>query len=106
MAISLELISGRACRGRRGELLVKKCKDLAPAVERLLRPISRTHGVEEGVAGTVVAVKLVRLAELLEQRLGAVDLVAIGVFVVVAEQAEQRAAQLFREIDGRNRPLG
>src|SRR5260370_7459974 len=78
---------------------------LVPTVERLLRAIGRPRGVEEGVAGAVVAVEFVSLAELLEHGFGAVHLVAVGVFVVVAEQAEQRTAQLRREIDGRDRPL-
>ena len=59
-------------------MLVEEGKDLLPAVERLLRPIGRTRGVEETMAGAVVAVELVVLAELLEHRLGAVDLVAVG----------------------------
>src|SRR5262245_24619713 len=67
--------SGGAGGGGGGEMLVEESKDLAPAVERLLRPISRPRGVEEGVAGAVVAVKLVALAELLEHRLGAVHLI-------------------------------
>jgi hypothetical protein len=58
------------------------------------------------MAGAVVAVELVRLAELLEHRFGAVDLVAVGILVVVAEQAEQRTAQLVGEVDGRDRTLG
>src|SRR5262245_48647509 len=62
--------------------------------------------VEKSVAGAVVAVELVSLAELFEHGFGAVHLVAVGVFVVVAEQAEQRTAQFRREIDGRDRALG
>ena len=75
-------------------MMVEEREDLVPPVERLLRPIGRARGVEEGMAGAVVAVELIVLAELLEHRLGPVDLVAVGIFVVVAEQAEQRTAHL------------
>src|SRR5215468_4613316 len=87
-------------------MFAEEGEHLVPTVGRLLRAIGRTRGVEKGVAGAVVAVELVSLAELLEHGLGAIDLVAVGIFVVVAEQAEQRAAQLCREIDGRDRALG
>src|SRR5262245_66473698 len=87
-------------------MFAEEGKRLVPTVGRLLRAIGRTRGVEKGVAGAVVAVELVSLAELLEHGLGAVDLVAVGIFVVVAEQAEQWTAQLRREIDGRDRALG
>jgi hypothetical protein len=91
---------------RRGQMTVEECKHLVPPVERLLRAIGRPRGVEKCVAGAVVAVELVVLAELFEHGFGAVHLVAVGIFIIVAEQAEQRAAQLRREIDGRDRPLG
>src|SRR6516162_11511649 len=99
-------VSGRAGRGRRGEMPVEECKHLVPAVERLFGAVGGPRGVEKSVAGSVVAVELVVLAEFFEHGFGAVDLVAIGIFVVVAEQAEQRTAQLRREIDGRDRALG
>src|SRR5437763_16778872 len=91
--------SRRASRRRRGKRVVEEGEHLAPTVERLLGAIGRAGGVEEGVAGTVIAVKLVGSAELFQHRLGAVHLIAIGIFVVVAEQAEQRAVQFLGEID-------
>src|SRR6516225_6103939 len=87
-------------------MLAEEREHLAPAVERLLRPISDAGGIEERMAGTVVAVKLVLLAELFQHRLGAIDLIAVGILIVVAEEAEQRATQLLGEINGCNRPLG
>src|SRR6266550_4405665 len=54
----------------------------------------------------VVTVKLVGLAELLEHGFGAVHLVTVWILIVIAEQPEQRTAQLGGEIDGRDRPLG
>src|SRR5262245_27598257 len=99
-------MSGRAGRGRRGEMPVEECKHLVPAVERLFGAVGGPRGVEKSVASAVVAVELVALAELFERSFGAVHLVAVGIFIIVAEQAEQRAAQLRREIDGRDRPLG
>src|SRR5947209_8357125 len=95
--------SRRAGGGRRCEMLVEEGKDLVPAIERLLGAIGRTRRVEEGVASTVVAVKRISLAEFLEHGLGAIDLIAIGILVVVAEQAEQRTAQILGEVDGRDR---
>ena len=49
-------------------MLMEEREDLVPAVERLLGAIGGARGVEKSVAGAVVAVKLVALAELPEQR--------------------------------------
>src|SRR2546429_5756406 len=87
-------------------MFAEERKHLVPAVERLLGAVGGTRGVEKSMAGAVVAVEFVILAELLEHGFGAVHLVAVGVFIVVAEQAEQRTAQLGRQIDGRDWPLG
>jgi hypothetical protein len=73
------------------QVLAEEAEDLAPAVHRLLDPVERPVPVEEAVAGAVVAVELVVLAELLELGLVLVDLLGAGRAVVVAEQAEQRA---------------
>src|SRR5690349_13093993 len=97
--------SGGARRGRGAQMFVEEAEDFAPAIERLLGAIGGTRGVEEGVAGAVVAVELVSFAELLEDGFGAVHLVAVRVFILVAEKPEQRTAQLGRQIDRRNRPL-
>src|ERR687887_591612 len=78
--------SGRARRGRRGKMFVEERKHLVPAVERLLRAIGRARGIEKGMAGAVVAVKLVSLAQLLEHGLGAVHLVTVWILIVIAEQ--------------------
>src|SRR5262245_8188214 len=58
------------------------------------------------MAGTVVAVKLVVFAELLEHGFGAVHLVTVWILIIIAEQAEQRTAQLGSEMDGRDGSLG
>ena len=57
------------------------------------------------MAGAVVAVELVGLAELLEHRLGPVDLIGRRVGIVVAEDAEQWAAQVFGKLDRSARAL-
>ena len=57
------------------------------------------------MTGAVVTVELVILAEFLKHGLDAVHLVAVGVFIVIAEQTEQRGAHLVREIDRRHRAL-
>src|SRR3954465_5277434 len=88
---------GGECRGRRGEMLVKEREHFGPAVERLLGAIGRTRGVEKGMTGAVVAGEFVILAELLEHGFGPVHLIAVGVFVVVAEQTQQRRAHLLGE---------
>src|SRR6516225_4298684 len=98
--------SGCAHYGRLGEMPVEECEYLVPAVERLLRPVGDTRSVEECVAGAVVAMELVALAELAQHRLGAVHLVAVRVLVIVSEQAKQRAAQLLAQVDRRKRTLG
>ena len=46
--------------------------------------------IEEGMACARVAVKLMVLAELLEDCLGAVDLIRTGVLVIVSEYPEER----------------
>jgi hypothetical protein len=65
---------------------------------------------EEGVARVVVAVELVVLAVGLQPLLQLVDLVGRGVGVLVAEQAQQRGAQLGgalgERLDLQREPLG
>ena len=64
---------------------VKEIKDLMPPFDRLLRAIIRTIMRKERMAGAVVPVELVVLAQPLQLGLGAVDLVGGGVGVLVAE---------------------
>src|SRR6185312_450844 len=84
------------------EMLAEERPDLVPAVHRLIDPVQRPVPVEEAVAGTVVAVELVVLAELLELGLVLVDFLRAGRAVVVAEQAEQRALQVLGHVDRRD----
>src|SRR3954468_14104399 len=86
-------------------MLLEEGIGLVPAVDGLLDPVAGSLGGKEAVAGAVIAVELVSLAELLQNRFGAIDMVGRGVLVLVAEQAEQRAAQILGEIDRRHRPL-
>jgi hypothetical protein len=44
------------------------------------------------MAGAVIAVELIGLAKAFECRLGAVDLVGVRVFIVIAEHAKKGAA--------------
>src|SRR5258705_6353929 len=87
-------------------MLAEEGVGLVPAIDRLLDAVAGPLGGEEAVAGAVIAMELVSLAELLQYRLGAVDMVGRGVLVVIAEQAQQRTAQLVGEVDRRHRPLG
>jgi hypothetical protein len=58
--------------------------------------------IEEAVAGAVVAVEFVRLAVLLEFGLMLVHLLGARRAILVAEQAEQRAAEVLRHVDRRD----
>ena len=71
----------------------EELEDALPAVDGGLGPVGRAVDREERMAGAVVAVELVRLAGVLERRLELVDLLGAGELVVVAEEAEQRAAR-------------
>mgnify|MGYP003349308808 CR=1 FL=1 len=87
-------------------MLAEEGMDLVPAVHRLLDAVKRPVPVEEAVAGAVVAVKLVALAEPLEFGLVLVDLLGARCAVVVAEQAEQRTGEVLGHVDRRHRRLG
>src|ERR1700675_1894642 len=56
--------------------------------------------------GAVVAVEFIAFAELLEFSFGAVDLIGMRIFIVVAENSKQRAGQFFRQLDWSHRSLG
>src|ERR1043166_5223720 len=80
--------------------------DLAPAIHGLLDPVKRPVPIKDAVAGTVIAVELVRLAVLLELRFVLVHLLGARRAVVVAEYAEQRAGKILRHLDRRDGRLG
>src|SRR5689334_2831781 len=69
---------------------------LAPTVHRLVGPVERPVPVEDAVAGPVVAVEFVSLAVPLELGLVPVHLLGARRAVVVAEDTEQRAAEVRR----------
>src|SRR5260221_8711559 len=75
---------------------------LAPAIHCLLGVIERPVPIEKAVAGTVVAMELVRLAVLLELGLVLVHLLRARCAILVAEQAEQRATEVLRHVDRRD----
>src|SRR6266702_1666231 len=87
-------------------MLAEEGEHLAPAVHSLLGPVEWPVPIEDAVAGTVVAVKLVHLAVLLELGLVRVHLLGARRAVVVAENAEQRAAEVLRHLDRRDGGLG
>src|SRR5687768_5015369 len=88
-----------------GQVLAEERPDLAPAVHCLLGPIERPMPVEETVAGAVVAVELIILAVLLELGLVLVHLLRARGAILVAENAEQRAAEVLRHVDRRDGSL-
>src|SRR3979411_1385190 len=86
-------------------MLAQEGKDFFPPVGRLLGTMGGAAGIEKSVPGSVVAVEFVGLSEPFQRRFGAVHLVGIGILIVIAEDAEQRRAQLLGQIARRTRPL-
>src|SRR5262249_42060315 len=92
-----------ASAGRSAEILVEEIKDLVPAVDCLFGAVIRAIMRKERGARTVIAMDLVFLAEPLQLRLVAVDLIGCGVRIFIAEQAQQRAIDPRRQIVRRHR---
>src|SRR4026209_2169886 len=88
------------------KMLAEEGEQLAPRVHRLLGPVEWPVPIEEAVAGAVVAMELVRLAVLLELGLVLIHLLGARCAIVVTEEAEQRAAEVLRHVDGRDGLLG
>src|SRR3982075_2131921 len=88
------------------QMLAEEGEHLAPAIHGLLGPVERPVPIKDAVARTVVAVELVHFAEPLQFGLVLVHLLGTRRTVVVAEYAEQRAAEVLRHIDRRDRRLG
>src|ERR1700720_3136787 len=85
------------------KMLAEECEYLAPAIHGLFRPVQRTVPVKEAVAGAVVAMEFVILALLLEFGFVHVHLLGTRRPVIVAEQSEQRAAEILCHVDRRDR---
>src|SRR5258708_1096167 len=83
-------------------MLAEEGEYLAPAIHRLLGPIERPVPIEKAVTGAVVAMERVILAVLLELGLVLVHLLRARCAILVAEQAEQRAAEVLRHVDRRD----
>ena len=79
---------------RASQIFVEPLEDLFPRFGCLDRPVAGPINSEKAVAGAIVSVELVRLAVLLEQLFGAVDILRGWRLVVIAEYAEQRAAHV------------
>ena len=95
-----------ACAGR-DEMLVEEGEHLPPAVRRLLGPVGDAAGVEEGVAGAVVAVEFVRLAEAACSAASVrFTWSAVGFSSSLPKMPSSGSRQLLGEIDRRHRPLG
>src|SRR6185437_1629100 len=101
----IEVGSHRLDRALGAEIFLEEGKDLLPAVFRLLRPITGAAPVEERMSSAVIAVKFVSLAGFLERLFGAVHLIRIRIFIVVAEQAEERRLEFVGQIDRCDRAL-
>src|SRR3984957_4536120 len=88
------------------QVLAEEGEHLAPAIHGLLGPVQRPVPVPDAVAVSVVAVELVRLALLLELGLVLVHLLGARRAVVIAEYADERAAEVLRHLDRRDGRLG
>jgi hypothetical protein len=87
-------------------VLFEEGPDLIPAIDCLLLPVGRPVIVEEAVAGAVIAVEFVILAVFLQLLLMLIHLGRGGGLVVIAEEPQQRARQVLREVNGRRGLLG
>src|SRR4051812_33396300 len=88
------------------KMFAEETEQFAPRVHALFGPVERPVPIEEAMAGTVVAMKLVRLAVFLQLDLVLVHLFGARRAVVIAEDADQRAAEVPGHVDWRNRRLG
>src|SRR4029453_12741985 len=88
------------------QMLAEEGEHLAPAIHCLRRPVEWPVPIEDAVDGTVVAVERMYLTVLLELGLVLVHLLGARRAVVVAEYAEQRAAQVLRHLDRRDGRFG
>src|SRR5882724_9140145 len=87
-------------------MLAEEGQHLAPTIHRSFRPVERPVPIPDAMAGTVVAVELVRLAVLLELGLVLVHLLGAWRAVVIAEDADDRAGEVLGHVDRRDRRLG
>jgi hypothetical protein len=74
------------------QVLSEESENLAPAIHSLLGPVEWPVPIKDAVAGTVVAMELIALSVPLELRFVLVHLLGAGRTIVVAEDADQRAA--------------
>src|SRR6266478_861454 len=87
-------------------MLAQEGAHLAPTLHCLLGSVEWPVPIKDAVAGTVIAVELVRFAVLLELGLVLVHLLRARRAVVVAEYAQQRAGEILRHLDRRDGRLG
>src|SRR5664279_3981752 len=85
------------------QMLAEAGEHLAPAIHGRLGPVERPVPIPDAVAGAVVAMEFVGLAVLLEFGFVRVDLLRTRGAVVIAEQADQRAAEILCQVDRRHR---
>src|SRR5262249_459086 len=87
-------------------MLAEEGEHLAPAVHGRLGPVEWPVPIPNAVAGARVAVEFATLAVLLELGLVLVHLLGAGRAVVVAEDADERTAEILGHVDRRDRRLG
>src|SRR5579871_2469107 len=87
-------------------MLAVEREQFCPGVHTLVDAIGRPVPVEEAVAGAVITMELVVLAEPLQLGLVLVDLLRAWRAVFVAEDADQRTRQIPGHVDRRYWRLG
>src|SRR5262249_56337486 len=87
-------------------MLAEEGEHLAPAVHGRLGPVEWPVPIPDAVAGAVVAVEFATLAVLLELSLVLVHLLGARRAVIVAEDTDERTAEVLGHVDRRDRRLG
>src|SRR5215471_14014494 len=87
-------------------MLAEEGEHLAPAVHGRFGPVKRPVPIPDAVAGAVVAVEFATLAVLLELSLVLVHLLGARRAVIVAEDTDERTAEVLGHVDRRDRRLG
>src|SRR4051812_17808088 len=85
--------------------LLEESENFFPTVNRLFLAIGGPIIVEETVSGAIITMELIILAVPFELRFMLVDLLGRGRFIVITENADHRAGEIFCVVNGRNRTL-
>ena len=79
--------------------------NLVPAINRLFSAIARTVPIKEGMTRAIIAIELIGLAMLLQDRFGFIHLLDVRLRIFIAEETEHWRLQIRRQINRRDRTL-